>query len=317
MPDKMNRALVLVTGAGGFIGQELCRTLLNQGVRVRGVTRRENALPPGAEAAQVGEIGPETDWRAALAGVTGIIHLAARVHVMRETAADPATAFHRINTAGSERLAQQAAEAGVRRMVYVSSIKVNGERTTGTPFRPSDPAAPQDPYAISKWAAEQALHRIAAATALEIVILRPPLVYGPGVGGNFLRLMQLVRSGIPLPLGAVNNRRSLVYLGNLTDALTHCLHHPDAAGKTFLVSDGEDISTSELIRRLARQMGKPARLLPVPPALLRLAGTLLGKRNEIDRLLDDLQVDSSALRHELGWVPPYKYGDKSWPQERQ
>lgn len=297
--------LVLVTGAGGFIGRELCRVLLEQGFRVRGVTRREGMLPRGTETIDVGEIGPDTQWQQALADVNSVIHLAARVHIMHETAVDPAAEFHRINTVGTERLARQAAAAGVRRLVYVSSIKVNGEHTCARPFSAADTPAPQDPYAVSKWAAEQSLHHISVETGLETVIIRPPLVYGPGVGGNFLRLMRLIRTGLPLPLGAVKNRRSLVYLGNLADALAQCARHPAAAGKTFLISDGEDISTPELIRRLAREMGTSALLIPVPAALLRLGGAITGKRAELARLLDALQVDASPIRQDLGWVPPY------------
>jgi len=297
--------LILVTGAGGFIGRELCCVLLQAGLRVRGVTRQAGALPPGTEEVQVGEIGPGTEWQEALAGVTCVIHLAARVHVMRETTTDPAVEFHRVNTAGTERLAHQAAAAGVQRLVYASSIKVNGERTTDRPFGEADAPAQRDAYAVSKWAGEQALHRIATDTKLETVVIRPPLVYGPGVGGNFLRLMNLIQSGLLLPLGSVRNQRSLVYLGNLVDALALCARHPAASGRTFLISDGEDISTPELIRRLAQEIGKPSRLLPFPPALLRLGGIISGKRGEIGRLLDTLQVDSTPIRHELGWTPPY------------
>lgn len=303
--DLPKPPLVLVTGAGGFIGRELCRVLLQTGLRVRGVTRQGGALPVGAEQVQVGEIGPDTQWQEALAGVTSIIHLAARVHVMRETAADPITEFRRVNTAGTANLARQAVEARVQRLVYVSSIKVNGERTTLQPFSATDIPAPQDPYAVSKWEAEQTLQRISEASALETVIVRPPLVYGPGVGGNFLRLMKLIQVGLPLPLGSVNNRRSLVYLGNLADALALCALHPAAAGRAFLVSDGEDLSTPDLIRRLAREMGRPARLYALPPPLLRLSGRVTGKQNEIGRMLDTLEVDGSRIRKELEWTPPY------------
>lgn len=300
-----NPSLVLVTGASGFIGRELCRVLLRAGFRVRGVTRHADTLPAGAEAASVGEIGPETDWSEILQGVGSVIHLAARVHVMRETQADPAAEFHRVNTAATEQLARQAAAATVKRLVYVSTIKVNGEFTAERPFSVADTPAPQDPYAVSKWAAEQALHRISRETGLEMVIVRPPLVYGPGVGGNFLRLMKLVRAGIPIPLGAIRNRRSLVYLGNLAEALARCAWHPAAAGRTYLISDGEDLSTPELIRRLAREMGVTARLLPVPAAMLRLGAALTGKRDEVGRLLDSLQVDSGPIRQELEWASPW------------
>lgn len=305
MSGIANPPLVLVTGASGFIGREVCRVLLRAGCRVRGVTRRAEMLPAGTEAASVGEIGPESDWSDSLKGVDSVIHLAARVHVMRETLADPAAEFHRLNTAATERLARQAVAVGAKRLVYVSTIKVNGECTAERPFSAADMPAPQDPYAVSKWAAEQALRNISRETGLETVVVRPPLVYGPGVGGNFLRLMKLVRAGIPIPLGAIENRRSLVYLGNLADALARCAWHPAAAGRTYLISDGEDLSTPELIRRLAREMGVTARLLPVPPALLRLGAALTGKREEVGRLLDSLQVDGGPIRHELEWAPPW------------
>jgi nucleoside-diphosphate-sugar epimerase len=299
------KPLILVTGASGFVGRALCRSLLDAGHRVRGVVRHERALPAGAEISITGDIGPDTKWQTALADVNCIIHLAARVHVMRETADDPHQAFHLVNTAGTENLARQAAAAGVKRLVYVSTIKVNGERTGNRPFCAADAAAPQDPYAQSKWAAEQALHRSAHETGLESVIMRPPLVYGPGVGGNFLRLIKLIRAGVPLPFGSIQNQRSLVYLGNLVDALSLCSRHPAAAGQTFLISDGEDLSTPELIRRLAAALGKPVMQPPFPTSILKLGGKIIGKEEEMARLLESLQVDSSLIRRQLGWTPRY------------
>jgi len=246
----------------------------------------------------------QTDWHPALAGCDAVVHLAARVHLMHDTAQDPLALYRATNTEATLNLARQAARAGVKRFVFVSSIKVNGEGRD-TPYRETDVAAPEDAYAISKWEAEQGLQRIAQETGLEIVILRPPLVYGPGVKANFLRLMQTVQRGWPLPLGAIRNRRSLLYLGNFVDAIRLCVEHPAAAGQTFLLDDGEPVSTPELIRALARAMGRPARLLAVPVGVLEWSGALLGRRAAVARLTGSLCVDSSAIRSRLGWVPPF------------
>lgn len=292
---------VLVTGATGFVGRALVPALAERGHAVRSAVRRAGSGLLGEVA--VGEIGPETDWSAALQGVDVVIHLAARVHVMQDTAADPLAAFRRVNTDGTERLARQAAEAGVRRLVLVSSIKVNGERAE-RPFTELDPPRPEDPYGISKAEAEAVLRRVAEEAGLEAVVVRPPLVYGPGVGGNFARLLALVERGLPLPLGAVDNRRSLVGRCNLVDFLVRCAEHPAAAGETFLVSDGEDLSTAELIRRLARALDRPVRLWPVPPALLYAAGRVTGRTAVVERLCGSLQIDSRKGRERLGWAPP-------------
>ena len=235
---------------------------------------RSSAGLPGEQL--IGELDSDTNWTVALNGVDAVVHLAARVHVMHDRRRFPQQAFHRVNALGTVRLAEQAAAAGVKRLVFLSSIKVNGEGSP-VPYRETDPPAPQDPYAISKWEAEQGLHDIAARTGLEVVILRPPLVYGPGVKANFRRLMNAVRKGIPLPFGSIDNRRSLLYLGNLVDAIRVCIEHPAAANKTYLISDGEDVSTPDLVRRLARAMNRPARLLAVPPALLTAAGNAVGQ----------------------------------------
>lgn len=291
---------VLVTGATGFVGQALCPLLESNGWTVRKAVRR-----PQAGCIAVGDIGPETDWRTTLDGVTEVVHLAARVHVMRDATSDPLTEYHTVNCAGTASLARQAAKAGVKRLVYLSSIKVNGEFTGATPFRAGDPPHPLDPYAISKWEAEQALQRIAGETGLEIVVLRPPLVYGPGVKANFLRLLGLVERGLPLPLGAVKNRRSLLYLGNLADAIRVSLSHPSAAGKTYLLSDGTALSTAELVRHLAAALGKAPKLIAVPPGLLKIAALLTGKSAEAARLLDSLEIDGTAITNDLGWHPPY------------
>ena len=291
---------VLVTGATGFVGSSLRIALAELGHRVRPAVRDSSGL---ASEAMVGYIHTHTDWSAALSGCDAVVHLAARVHVMRDAAADPLMAFRTVNVDGTLNLARQAAAAGVRRFVFLSSIKVNGEGRA-EPYRETDQAAPRDPYAVSKWEAEQGLRALAAETGMELVILRPPLVYGPGVKANFQRLIRAVAKGLPLPLGAIDNRRSLLFLGNLVDAIRLCLEHPAAANRTYLLADGEDVSTPELVRRLARAMDRPAHLLAVPPAWFALAGQLLGKREEVARLLGSLAVDSSAIRADLGWKPP-------------
>jgi nucleoside-diphosphate-sugar epimerase len=251
----------------------------------------------------VGDIGPNTDWRTALEGVSGVVHLAARTHVLRETATDPLAKYRQVNVSGTERLARSAAAGGVRRLVFVSSVKVNGERTGERPFTEDGAPRPEDAYGVSKWEAEQALSRIAAETGLEVVVLRPPLVYGPGVKGNFLRIMSLVARGMPLPLGAIDNRRSFIYAGNLAGAIVQALDAPQATGRTYLVSDGEDVSTPELVRGIARALGVKPRLPSFPLAALGLVATLAGRRAEFARLTGSLQVDSSRIRRELGWEP--------------
>ncbi len=284
---------VLVTGANGFVGRALVAGLEADGVAVEAATRQ-----------RVGDLGASTDWTAALSACSAVIHLAARVHVMRDEVSDPLLAFRAVNVDGTLNLARQAAQAGVRRFVFLSSIKVNGEGREA-PYREGDAAGPQNPYAISKWEAEQGLRQIELETGMEVVVLRPPLVYGPGVKANFLRLLVAVDKGWPLPLGAVENRRSLLYLGNLVDAIQLCLVHPAAAGRTYLLSDDEDVSTPELIRRLAQVMERPVRLLAVPPAWFELGGRVLGRGAEVRRLLGSLCIDGSAIREDLGWVPPY------------
>lgn len=272
---------------------------------VRAAVRDAQALlPEGVERIVVGNLGPDTDWRQALAGADGVVHLAARVHLMRDDARNPLAVYREVNTAATLSLARQAAAAGIRRLVFLSSVKVNGEGCD-RPYSDSDPASPQDAYAHSKWEAEEGLRSIAAQTGLEVAILRPPLVYGPGVRANFLRLMRWVSGGVPLPLASVRNRRSLVFVGNLVSAVESCLMHPAAAGKTFLVSDGPPVSTAELVSDMAFALGIPDRSWPLPPIALRLVGVLLGRSEVVGRLLDSLVVDDAALRHDLGWQPPW------------
>lgn len=292
---------LLVTGAGGFIGRAVCAELAKHGGRVIPAVRSPRGLQ---NEIVTGDIGPHTDWTAALDGADAVVHLAARVHVMRDTEANPLQAFRAVNTLGTLRLAEQAAAAGVKRLIYLSSIKVNGEGSR-VPYRETDTPAPEDAYAVSKWEAEQGLREIAARTGLEVVILRPPLVYGPGVKANFLSLMNAVEKGLPLPFGLIRNRRSLLYLGNLVDAIRVCIEHPAAANKTYLLSDGEDVSTTELIRRLAKAMNRPARLLPIPPVLLTALARLFGRHKELSRLLGSLTIDTSVIRRELNWTLPY------------
>ncbi len=297
----------LVTGANGFVGHALCDALLQQGHDVRGAVRHSDViLDSGISRVVVGDIDNQTDWSAALDGVDVIIHLAARVHVMKESSRDALGEFRRVNVYGTEHLARSAAVCGVKRLVFVSSIKVNGEETLeGQHYSELDVPFPKDPYGISKWEAEQALHRVAQETGLAVVVVRPPLVYGAGVKGNFALMLRVLAKGILLPFASVSNLRSLVYIGNFVDALYTCAMHPAAAGQTYLVSDNENVSTSELLRQLGATMGHPAHLLPCPPVLLKLAGRLFGRSEQIERLVSSLQVDSSKLRRELEWQPPY------------
>jgi nucleoside-diphosphate-sugar epimerase len=295
--------VILVTGANGFVGRRLCGELATRGHPVRAAVR--DLREPHLQAFPVGDIHGDTDWEAALAGAEAVIHCAARVHVMKDSAVDPLSAFRAVNLEGTRRLAEVAVAVGVRRLVFLSSIKVNGEATgPGFPFRASDSPRPSDAYAVSKWEAEQALHEVASRSGLEVVVVRPPLVYGPGVRANFERLMRLVARGAPIPLGSVDNRRSMVALDNLVDLLIRCVDRPAAAGQTFLVSDRRDLSTPEWIRMLAAAMGRPARLLPVPPALLRLGGRLTGRGAEVERLIDSLQLDIEPTCEAMDWSPP-------------
>ncbi|WP_197702729.1 UDP-glucose 4-epimerase family protein [Sulfuricaulis limicola] len=308
MPHATSQdARVLVTGATGFVGRALCQALHRCGYQVRAGLRSAATGADGycRDRVVVGDLGPETDWRPAIDGVDAIVHLAARVHVLKERSRNPLAEFRLVNVAATERLARMAAASGVRRLVYVSSVKVNGEQTLESPFTETDAPKPHDAYGMSKYEAEQALLKIAEEKNLEVVIVRPPLVYGSGVGGNFLRMMNWINRGFPLPLGSVPNSRSLIYLGNLVDALLTCVMHPRATGKIYLVSDGEDVSTPELVRRLAQAMGRHPRLIPFPPALLRIAGLITGNSAEVERLVGSLRVDSSRIRRELQWTPPF------------
>ena len=294
---------VLVTGASGFVGKALSVSLAARGHMVRNSIRTLRDKPL-AQAYAVGDIGPGTDWAAAVTGCEAVIHVAAHVHVTGSRARDSSGDYHRVNVAGSENLARQAARAGVRRFVFLSSVKVNGDISSRA-FVESEPAKPVDAYGVSKMEAEERLLAVSAETGMEVVIVRPPLVYGPGVRANFLSLMRTVDARVPLPFLSIGNRRSLVYLGNLVDALATCLTHPAAANRTFFVSDDHDVSTSQLIREIATALGKKPLLFPFPPALLRCAGVLTGRTAQIDRLTESLQVDVSAIKTALNWHPPF------------
>lgn len=303
------KSTIAVTGVTGFVGSSLVEHLFARQFDVHRVPR---------SSVEIGE-------------AQCVIHCAARAHIMRDESLDPLTEYRRVNVQATLKLARQAAAAGVRRFVFLSSVKVNGESTSslrggtaaaaiqgeglaccaegaprndGSAFTSNDVPTPEDAYGLSKWEAERGLREIASQTGMEVVVVRPPLVYGPGVKGNFARLLDLVRSGVPLPLAAVDNRRSFIGLDNLVDLLIRCVDHPKAAGKTLLASDGQDLSTPELLRMLANAMGRPARLFPLPVPLLRLGGRALGRLNEVDRLVGSLQVDSSVTRELLGWTPP-------------
>ncbi len=296
---------VLVTGGTGFVGRALCPTLLEAGYEVSVATRNPRAAEDmhHVEVRPIPAIGAGTDWTAALRDVDLVVHLAARVHVMDEPTADPLAAYRQVNTDGTRRLAEDAAAAGVRRFVLLSTVKVLGEATSDGPFRDDDAPAPQDPYGWSKLEAEQVLAEVAAGSDMETVVLRPPLVYGPHVKGNFLALLSLCRRAPPLPLGGVGNRRTMVYVDNLVDAILRGLDHPRAAGRTYLVGADEAVSTPDLIRALAAAMKRPARLFAVPPSALRLAGRALGRSAAAARLLESLVVDDARIRAELDWRP--------------
>lgn len=291
--------IMLVTGSNGFVGKSLCSTLRVGGSTVRAAVRKAG----GAGEINVGDLNGKTDWRVALQGCDVVFHLAARVHVMSDRDEDPLRAYREVNVDGTLNLARQAVQAGVRRFVFVSSVKVNGESTTTQPFRSSDVPMPCDPYGQSKMEAEQALQQLGRETGLEVVIVRPPLVYGPGVKANFVNLIKLVQKGIPLPFGSISNFRSMVALDNLVDLLIVCSKHPDAPGNIFMVSDGADMGIKELVTKIANAMNKRLWLVPVPVGLMIAAAKLLGKQGVVDRLLGSLQVDIAHTQATLAWQP--------------
>ena len=297
---------LLITGSSGFVGKALMPTLLTRLYKITAVARFNHCEPhEDITSLIVSEINSTINWSTALHGTDAVIHLAARVHVMSDTAIDPLAEFRSVNTEGTLNLARQAAAAGVRRFIFLSTIGVNGNSTAhGKIFTETSASLPHDPYSVSKHEAEVGLRAISKSTGMEIVIIRPTLVHGSKAPGNFGKLTRLVTKGLPLPLASIDNRRSLVGIDNLVDFIITCLEHPAAANETFLVSDGEDLSTPDLIRRMARAMDRPARLLPVPKSMLMAAAAMLGKRDMAQRLCGSLQVDISKARALLGWNPP-------------
>ena len=295
---------VLVTGATGFVGRAVVARLAADGVAVRAAVRRDGAPFPANVSVVIGaDLDRIDDWRDALQGASAVVHCAARVHRLDDDAVDPLAAFRRTNRDATAALARAAAAAGVARFVFLSSVGVHGAETFEQPFRASDAPAPGSPYAVAKHEAEAELAGIAAERGIEVVVLRPPLVYGPGAPGNFATLLRAVDRGLPLPLGAIHNRRSFVAIDNLVDLIAVVVRHPAAAGQAFLVSDGDDLSTSELLRRTARALQRPARLLPVPAKALRRVLSLLGRAELGQRLCGSLAVDIAATCERLGWRP--------------
>ena len=297
---------VLVTGANGFIGSILCNRLVVEKWNVSGTVRSaENySLVQGVKSVIIGDVSAATDWGADLQGIDTVVHLAARVHVMKDSSVEPLQAYREVNVQGTERLARQAADRGVKRFIFLSTVKVNGEENRKA-YTESDRPSPMDSYGISKMEAELKLRKIAAETGMAVVILRPPLVYGPGVKANFLKLLQTVDRRMPLPFAGVKNQRSLIYVDNLVDAIVSCVLHPNAPGQTFLVSDGKDVSTPELIRMIAAALQKQPRLFRFPALALYIVGRLTGKGPAVDRLIGSLTVDTGKIKNELGWTAPF------------
>jgi UDP-glucose 4-epimerase len=298
---------ILLTGATGFVGDRVIKQISSlPEYQIIAPVRSKYQAPDSIKQAIVSGIEATTDWSSLFDGVNLVIHCAARVHVMNVLTGDPLADFREVNRFGTLNLAQQAAEAGVKRFIFISSIKVNGETTTDkSVFKPSDKRCPEDPYGISKSEAEIGLQKIAKDTGMEVVIIRPPLVYGPGVKANFLNLLKLSATKLPLPFGSINNKRSMVYIDNLVDLIVTCIDHPHAGNKVFLASDGDDLSLSRLLRLMRKSMNKPAWLISVPALMFELLGKLIGKSAVVDRLIGDLQVDSSDTQTHLDWTPPY------------
>jgi nucleoside-diphosphate-sugar epimerase len=298
---------VIVTGANGFIGSALFQYLVMKNFDVVG-TVRKNSIQNNI--LEIGDINSETNWITALKGADIVIHTAARAHVMDDTATSPLDAYRKVNVQGTLNLARQAIKQNVKRFIFISSIKVNGEQTLpGTPFNEQSPADPEDAYGLSKYEAELGLFELSKKVDMEVVVIRPTLVYGAGVKGNFASMIRLLERGIPLPLGGINNKRSLIGLDNLVDLISTCISHPAAGNQVFLAADGEDLSTPELLKRTAMVLQLPCRLLPIPGKVLLYGATLIGRKSLASRLLSSLQVDNTKARDVLGWVPPKNFDE--------
>lgn len=306
---RTSKVNVLVTGANGFVGRALLPILVKRGHAVRAAVRSPQPAIPGCEMVPVADVDSATDWSAALAGAHAVVHLAARVHVMRESTADPLAAFRAVNVDGTRQLAEQSACHGVRRLIFVSSLKALIENGTERAVRSDDPPRPASPYGISKLEAEETLAEVAVSTGLEIVIFRPPLLYGPGVKGNFLSLLSACWRRLPLPIAGISNRRSLLFVGNFADAIECSLGHPNAPGGRFLIQDGLPISTPELVRRVGEALGRHARPFSIPTFAVAAARRIVGVRSRMDRLTESLHIDDSILRQNLGWDPPFTMTD--------
>lgn len=312
---------VLVTGINGFVGKSLIGALLEHQYQVVAAVRNQGKLVANVKQFAVGDIDANTNYATSLGCVDTVVHLAARVHIMNDHALDPLAEFRKVNVDGTLNLARQAAKAGVRRFIFISSVKVNGEITSSPNPSPAngrgvsiafsevDIPNPQDAYGMSKLEAEQGLLKIAQETGMEVVIIRPPLIYGPGVKANFASLLSVVKKGLPLPLGSIHNKRSFVYVDNLVSFIMRCIDHPAAVNQVFLVSDGQDLSTTELLKECASAMGVKSRLIPVPQKWLEVGAALLGKSDVAKRLCGDLQVDITKARELVGWSPPYSVAE--------
>jgi len=296
---------VLVTGATGFVGQNLVAELLTKNLSVFAMVRNESAhLPSGVSKIVVPDLAALTDLKPVLINIEVVIHVAGRVHIMNDDVADPLNEFRKVNTDATLHLAKQAVESGVKRFIFISSVKVNGEMTVlNKPFTPDGQFVPDDPYGLSKYEAEQGLLVLAKETDMEVVIIRPPLVYGPGVRANFASMMRWINKGVPLPFGAIHNQRSLVALDNLVSFIIHCIDHPNAANEVFLISDGEDVSTTALLQKVAKALGKKPWLIPVPVSWMHFVARLMGKGEVANRLFGSLLVDNFKARNLLGWKP--------------
>ena len=296
--------MILVTGATGFVGKALVELLLTRSIDVSVLIRIEHDQVPGGVIKFISDLTDVVDWEPILQGTTSIVHVAGLAHILKSNSSSSGGDFESINTYGTINFARQAAKRGIKRFVFISSVKANGETTLlGAPFSELDQPSPSDPYGLSKFGAEQGLLEIARQTEMEVVIIRPPLVYGPGVKANFANMMRCVKKGVPLPLGAINNKRSLIALDNLVDFILLCTSHPKAANEVFFISDGEDVSTTVLLKKVAKAYDKSAILLPVPTGILKLLARLMGKKDVVGRLLSTLQVDSNKARQLLNWTP--------------